>query len=381
MTRIHLLQASLPFTHSLHLPTEPYPQEITGQVKSCQLTPTPLADGSVLVTGTYAVIVNYTSPGGEKKKIRKIQSLKERIPVDTFPDLLDIPQKLAPREKWELAVNIPEPRVAAEAVRLQGTLVTNRGISSFSLIPRAASVRIEGNIVLDGWLNKPAVQDAPPPPEKNLLPPNSCAGAHCGETIPEEKNLAGNPTPEGQGPENREKKQSLHRYNPEQSPPPFAYDSRGIRQVRNFLHKGGISMVDDVKPAALRYAADEPPAPASLEADTGAVGPAALRYAADTEESAASGPTGEEAQPIAPEAEAGDTTPTQSTASPKRKKPAPYYRIPSIKGPGKKKGSDIMANKKATLKVEDLLRAGRSHFEIPKSKQEALKKKTPRRRG
>ena len=68
MTRLHLLHTSLPFTHSLKLPTDPFPQKITGRVTSCQLSPTPQADGFVLVTGSYEITVSYTNPRGEKKE-------------------------------------------------------------------------------------------------------------------------------------------------------------------------------------------------------------------------------------------------------------------------------------------------------------------------
>ncbi|MGB4171284.1 MAG: hypothetical protein WBK69_06285 [bacterium] len=329
MTRLHLLHTSLPFTHSLKLPTDPFPQKITGRVTSCQLSPTPQADGFVLVTGSYEITVSYTNPRGEKKKIQEILSLEEGIPVETFPDLPKLPQKLAPGEKWELVANMPAPRVAAEPVRLQETLVSNRGIGTFSLIPRAVSVRIQGDIVLDGWLHIGKEQEH-------------------GE----------------QG------KQALDRHNREQRPPPSAYDNRGIRQE----NKGGIPMVDEVKPAAFNHGANGPP-----EAEFGEVGPAILRYAADTEEGAVSEPPGQGTEPTVPRAEGEDTPPAQGAAASKREKPVPYYRLPSSKGPEEKKGSDLMARRKVTIKVEDLLRERRSLFEIPKSKQDALTKKAPRR--
>jgi len=342
LARLHLLHTSLPFTHSLKLPTDPFPQKITGRVRGCRLSPLPLADGTVLVTGTYEVVIDYTNLEGEKKKIREILSLEERIPVPTCPDLPNLPQKLAPGEKWELAANIPAPRVRVEPIRIQETVTTRRGTNSFSLTPRAVSVQIEGALVLDGWLHNAK-----------------------GTGGQEEKDQDG--------------KQPRDRHDPSQSPPLPAYDNRGIQREKKVPNKGGIEMMEEVQPAALRNTAEEGPGP-----ETGPVGPAVLRYGADiaeTEAGAAPEPPGEETKPSAPQADEGETPPTRQAAAPKRTKPTPYYRLPSSKGPGNKKGSDLMAGRKVTLKVEDLLRAGRSHFEIPKSKQEALKKKASRRGG
>ena len=59
--------------------------------------------------------------------------------------------------------------------------------------------------------------------------------------------------------------------------------------------------------------------------------------------------------------------------------PEPFYRLPYQQMPAK---GGIPVKKTVSLKVADLLQAGRSHFEIPMSQQIARKKvQQPPRRG
>lgn len=115
-------------------------------------------------------------------------------------------------------------------------------------------------------------------------------------------------------------------------------------------------MPEDVRPAKLRYATDSKPEPASPPAETK---PAVPEEKQLTEKQQAKSPP--------------------ATGSREAKAPELCHKIPSRAIT--KKGWDLMGKKKVTLKVEDLLKAGRSHFEIPKSHQEKIKKQPPRRRG
>jgi hypothetical protein len=128
-------------------------------------------------------------------------------------------------------------------------------------------------------------------------------------------------------------------------------------------------MIEEVGPAKLIYAADEEPI--QHHRLPREVGPAKLRYTPDDDEIKQGdiSPTNEQTPDKLTKAMTTDKPETKATDT-GRKKPTPYYTIRSKAKV--KKGRDIMA-KKVMLKVEDLLRAGRSHFEIPKSQQEAMK--------
>lgn len=131
-------------------------------------------------------------------------------------------------------------------------------------------------------------------------------------------------------------------------------------------------MVKEIGPAKLRYAIDKreesvvaipPKEPATLD---GSLKPAALRYARE--------------EVITPTRSTDNSTNKEKPpATPALKAPEVSYRIPRQRG--RKKGRDLMGQKKVVLKVEDLQRAGRSHFEILKSQQKASVNKTHPRRG
>jgi hypothetical protein len=95
------------------------------------------------------------------------------------------------------------------------------------------------------------------------------------------------------------------------------------------------------------------------------VGPAKLRYA--TEDVPTKSVPDEEMAGFRTASDQTEGPAGKMDNNPAKKIPTPRY---SLKPP--KRAQKIMS-KRVFLKVEDLLREGRSHFEIPKSKQEAMK--------
>ena len=127
----------------------------------------------------------------------------------------------------------------------------------------------------------------------------------------------------------------------------------------------------ELKPAALKYAAEQAKEgtvalakkPLALYKE---LQPATLRYAAE-----------EKIIPV--EIRDKDTSKGKAGTKTATQTPEASYRIPRQRRT--RKGQDLMGKKKVVLKVEDLQRAGRSHFEIPKSKQKAAAIKPSQRRG
>ncbi|NLJ34452.1 MAG: hypothetical protein GX349_07685 [Firmicutes bacterium] len=138
-------------------------------------------------------------------------------------------------------------------------------------------------------------------------------------------------------------------------------------------------MKKEIGPAKLPYAIDTdqhptPPAGEKTPSQNEGVKPAALRYAAEDE---GMGPTGEKKTPYRSVLVGAHRAAPKSKAQ--GKPPRSAYRIPSM---GRtRRGGELMAKRVVTLKVEDLLRAGRSHFEIPKSQQRVSVIKSRPRRG
>lgn len=138
-------------------------------------------------------------------------------------------------------------------------------------------------------------------------------------------------------------------------------------------------MVKEIGPAKLPYAIDTPIPPASppqqdLPSQGKEVKPAALRYAVDSEGLSFTGRKKGLTRAAAQTAPAA-----RSEKKAEIKPPQSSFRIPRLSKA--KRGRDLMKKKVVTLKVEDLLRAGRSHFEIPKSQQKASVIKPRPRRG
>ncbi|MGI6574675.1 MAG: hypothetical protein ACOX3A_02205 [bacterium] len=156
MTKIHLLQATNPFTHNLIVATEPYPQKVTASIIDSSLHPQILDEGSVLIQGKYDLLIEYSTPNKDKQVIRKVQSITEKVPIEVIPDLPHLMGKLNPGERWNLTAAITNPNIVLEPICPKGAIITDEGIRSLCLIPQAISLEITGEITIDGWLEKQA---------------------------------------------------------------------------------------------------------------------------------------------------------------------------------------------------------------------------------